>query len=613
MAKANELGDIRRSQVVTTHGPGAIVDFRAGGFGGAAISVVAAGLEEWDRHATPPGLGHPQTVYEPRLQKQLGVNGFRLPPVAEQVAPGHYAKNVGKLAGTRFPRWLQCPNCHVLRGVQGWMEDPGDPALYCATCSKEAGGRNRIHVVPVRFIVMCEFGHLDEFPWHWWVSHKEGCSAKKDLKLEGSATAGLAGLILSCVECGARKPMEGCFSRGALPPQCRGKRPWLGIDADELNCQQEPRVVQRGASNIYFPVVESALDIPPWSDDLQKKIGVRWAMLEQADDAEKRLTIIQALKLASIFGKDESELASLIEDRITRIKMPNRNLRWEEYQQFVQHKKPFGENTEFEIRPSPPPPEFAQWFDSVVKATRLREVRAVHGFTRMHPPMVGDTDRIAKISLNKKEWLPAIENRGEGIFLRLNQKELTRWEAIPAVIERTKVLKKEYVDAWTSKKRHGSPREISSRFLLLHSLSHALIRQLALNCGYSSASLRERLYVGEGEWDMAGVLIFTSSPDADGTLGGLVRQGESANFASIMEECITSMMWCSSDPLCIEGLHALSSPGSGAACHSCLLSSETSCEEFNSLLDRAFLVGTPSIPSLGFFKDMLASNLGIGR
>lgn len=171
----NELGDVRRSQIITTHGPGSIVDFRAGGYGGAGVSVVAAGLEEWDRWAAPPGLGHPQTVYEPRLQKQLGVEGFRLPPVAPQVAPGVYSRKAGKLVGVRFPRWLQCPRCHLLRQAKHWNEDAGDPALYCGECSDKAGGRNRVHIVPARFIVVCDNGHLDEFPWDWWVKHDEKC------------------------------------------------------------------------------------------------------------------------------------------------------------------------------------------------------------------------------------------------------------------------------------------------------------------------------------------------------------------------------------------------------------------------------------------------------
>jgi hypothetical protein len=106
-------------------------------------------------------------------------------------------------------------------------------------------------------------------------------------------------------------------------------------------------------------------------------------------------------------------------------------------------------------------------------------------------------------------------------------------------------------------------------------------------------------------WEMAGLLIFTSSPDADGTLGGLARQGDSGNIVRLFEDALASMMWCSSDPLCIDGAHSRSEPTNGAACHSCLLAAETSCEEFNSFLDRALLVGTPTQPEIGFFEDYL--------
>lgn len=602
----NELGDVRRSQIITTHGPGSIIDFRAGGYGGAAVSVVAAGLEEWDRRAQPPGLGHPQTVYEPRLQKQLNVDGFRLPPVAPQVAPGVYSKSAGKLVGVRYPQWLQCPKCHLIRRAQIWTEDPGDPALYCVGCSDAAGGRNRVHVVPVRFIVMCEKGHLDEFPWDYWVRHDAQCPQRRELKLEGSATAGLAGLTLTCVGCGASRPMEGCFAKDAIPSQCHGRRPWLGVDADEP-CDVQPRVVQRGASNIYFSVVESALDIPPWSDDVQKKIGVRWAPLERASDSAARAVIIQAFRLAEVTGKPEAELIELIEERVARLRSPNRNLRWEEYRQFVEHIEAFGENTEFEIRPAPAPPELAGWVKAVTRATRLREVRALRGFTRVFPPIFGDEDSVAKISLNRQTWLPAVENRGEGIFIQLHPDRLGKWEILDPVVERAAEIRVAYEQAWRDRGRPGlPPKTVTPRLLLVHSLAHALIRQLALSCGYGSASLRERLYVDTDDWEMAGLLVFTSSPDADGTLGGLARQGEPGNIVRVFEETLASMMWCSSDPLCIEGIHAKSEPTNGAACHACLLASETSCEEFNAFLDRAFLVGTPSDPSLGYFEEYLS-------
>ena len=601
----NELGDVRRSQVITSHGPGSLIDFRAGNYGGAGVSVVGAGLEEWDHWAPPPGIGNPQTIFEPRLQKQLGVDGFRLPPVAPQIAPGQYSPRAGKLVGVRYPRWLQCPRCHLIGETRRWAEDPGDPALYCATCTDKAGGRNRVHAVPVRFIVLCERGHLDEFPWDWWVKHEENCPPRHQLELSGSATAGLAGLILKCLGCEAQRSMEGCFGEDAIPRQCQGRRPWLGTDADEP-CPANPRVVQRGASNTYFSAVESTLDIPPWSDDLQKKIGMRWAMLEKAQDASDRRLLIGAMRLADIVNMTEDELVDAIEDRVMRLKSPDRNLRYEEYQQFVQHVAPFGENTEFEVRPSPPPPELAGWLRMVVRAPRLREVRANYGFTRIFPPAPGATARIAPLSLARLDWLPAVENRGEGIFLQLNITKVQEWEQRPIVQERVSNLQSAYVEAW---RRRGfgemPPRTLTPRLLLVHSLSHALIRQLSLSCGYGSASLRERLYVDVGDWEMAGLLVFTSSPDADGTLGGLARQAESANLVPLFEDCLSAMAWCSSDPLCSEGIHASTEPSNGAACHACMLASETSCEEFNSCLDRATLVGTAGSPELGYFEDYL--------
>lgn len=600
-----DLGDIRRSQVITSHGPGSLIDFRAGSHGGAGVSVVAAGLEEWDHRAPPAGLGNPQTIFEPRLQEALGVDGFRLPPVAPQIAPRSYRRGAGRLVGVRYPRWLHCPRCHTIGDPKRWIEDPGDPALYCAACSDQAGGRNRVHVVPVRFVVICEKGHLDEFPWDWWVGHSQECTKRRGLELSGSSSAGQAGLTLACKECGANRSMEGCFGPDALPGQCQGRRPWLGANANE-KCSEKPRVVQRGASNIYFPVIESALDIPPWSDELQKKIGTRWSLLEKAPDPSARRLLIGALRLADIMDMTEDKLAEEIEGRIQRLKAPNRNMRFEEYQQFVQHSTPFGENTEFEIRPASPPAELSGWLQLVVRATRLREVRANRGFTRFYPPMPGDTERIAKISSHPLNWLPAVENRGEGIFLQLNLDRVKDWEQKQVVKERVALLQQAYVRAQQQRGKTGvPPKQLNARLLLVHSLAHALIRQLSLSCGYGSASLRERLYVDTGDWEMVGLLVFTSSPDADGTLGGLARQAEPQNLVSVFEECLASLAWCSSDPLCSEGVHASTEPSNGAACHACMLASETSCEQFNSCLDRATLVGSPESPELGYFQDYL--------
>ena len=134
-----------------------------------------------------------------------------------------------------------------------------------------------MHVIPVRFVVACGQGHLDDFPWHYWVRHASGCTRPRELTLR-AIRAGLAGLVLSCTECGASRSLENIFQRGALGGvRCGGRRPWLAGPNED--CGRELTVLQRGASNLYFPQVVSALDIPPWSDDVQKMLGMYWQPL----------------------------------------------------------------------------------------------------------------------------------------------------------------------------------------------------------------------------------------------------------------------------------------------------------------------------------------------
>jgi hypothetical protein len=242
----------------------------------------------------------------------------------------------------------------------------------------------------------------------------------------------------------------------------------------------------------------------------------------------------------------------------------------------------------------------------LVRVTRLREVRALTGFTRIHPPGGESAAALAPIAVRKMRWLPAIEVRGEGIFLALQAEALRAWEQQSHVVERVLRLEKAVRDDWAA--RHPElPFNLSlkPRFVMLHTLAHALIRQLTLDCGYSTASLRERLYVSEGDNGMCGVLIYTSTPDSDGTLGGLERQGLPMRFEPAFLSAIRALEWCSSDPLCIEEAIGGLDTFNLAACHACCLAPETSCEHYNRYLDRALLVGSADEPSLGFFQSIL--------
>lgn len=609
MTRYNELGEIRRSQVVSTYGPGAIVDFRAGRSGDAAISVVAAGLETWEE--VPPEIAEATKVYEPRLSHLLHVNHFRLAPVAPQEEPW---KKDGRgprvfLQGRRFPLWLQCPRCHQIGPFSRWTSNPGDPSLTCAVCS--ASG-DTAFCVPVRFVVTCTNGHLDEFPWGRWVHGDSGCGSE-DLELTSSGGTGLASLILHCKTCKSSRSMDGALSRGAFKGwTCKGKRPWLD---DKESCEEDLVAVQRGASNLYFARTYSALDIPPWSHPIMRTLGANWAALAKAP-AEKRRVALEVLDEAHRYtqrlGRSQDEILEAIQVRVDKLaECSAETLRREEHLRLLDPAGEIGPGHEFETAARPVPRSLVPFVSALVEVRKLREVRALTGFTRVSPPGPaddGEEGRVARLSRNDLGWLPAVEVRGEGIYVELEKKQIADWQhRNRATLDRLlETMQRRHHRAWddAGKDTPAPERPINARHLLVHTLAHALIRQLSLDCGYSSASLRERLYVESGDYEMAGFLIYTGSSDADGTLGGLSRQAEPGRFEEFFVDAIRSLAWCSNDPLCIHG-EASSEPLNRAACHSCSLVAETSCESFNQLLDRSLLVGVPENRDLGFFARLL--------
>lgn len=143
--------------------------------------------------------------------------------------------------------------------------------------------------------------------------------------------------------------------------------------------------------------------------------------------------------------------------------------------------------------------------------------------------------------------------------------------------------------------------------IAIHSFAHALMRELALECGYNAASLRERIYAKDDDGDgpaMAGVLIYTAAPDSEGTLGGLVRMGRPEYLEQHIGRALERLTLCSSDPLCAD--HTAEKDGAtlhGACCHACLFAPETSCERGNRYLDRTLLVETVKRAHIGWFEN----------
>lgn len=618
---SKDIGELRRSSVIGTFGPGAVIDFRADN---AAISAVASGLEEWDSNFGPAGLSNKQIIQEERLQKKLKVKGFRLPPVRDPLRPEEDERK-RSLVAVRFPEWQQCPKCDRIGPSRKWGEKPGVAGLWCQACTQKQPGRKEVWVVPVRFITACEYGHLDEFPWHAWVQHTADCKNRNGFLKLVAEQAGLSGLVLSCEACKQSRSLDGIFSAkrneggGSVLPQCRGHRPWLAEGTEVCRGPHTVRAMQRGASNLYFPVIESALSIPPWSDHLQDALGHFWQEILDTLP-EDRATFIRILAKGTLgdvlkeLQLTPTQLNAEIERRmIAHDQIDTENLRAEEYRQLTSIAPDHSSSLDFEVRQELVPASIRLWVSRIVKAVRLREVRAMTGFTRIQPPSgEADSPNIARLSSTDLDWLPAIEVRGEGIFIELDEAQLQTWEKHEAVNLRAQRVQERLAAEWRSRFGGDSTptRPVTARFLLIHTFAHALMRQLTLDCGYSSTALRERLYVGDGEHPMSGVLIYTAANDDDGTLGGLQRQGDARRIERTIIAAVQAQAWCSSDPLCIEDMLSSDDGMSLAACHACVLAPETSCEEFNRFLDRAMLVGTPADPDVGFFVDLVRDQQG---
>lgn len=619
---ASELGRIRQSAVIMNYGPGAIIDFRIASTG-AAVSVIAAGLESWEERDGEFGIHADdlKAFIEPRLAEKLNKRFFRHPPVAQDNPGKNQMSKLPALTGVRFPTWLQCPGCGVLKPARRWGFDPGEPSRHCPRCSAGLHGSKRVHVVPVRFVTACRNGHLDEFPWAWWVHHgQSGCTQDREFRIRTEGP-GLSGLVVSCPTCNGSRSMEGVFSQDALKGLvCKGKRPWLR-DGDET-CTLRPAVLQRGASNLYFPEFETALVIPPWSDKLWESLAWRRDDIINAVDENAVRLYLEAYvwndRPERRAGMTFDEFANrVIAKRNAVGKVFSGNIRWDEYQQLAS-----GEDTPdsgggdgFIIRSEAIPPRVPH-LTGLVRVESIREVRALRAFTRIeaYPGSDGRPVQRQFLSRTSRAWLPAIEVRGEGIFLSLDGARLEAWLERQDVVARASMVREpensRILNPDPDRKNQGVPARTVAKYLLLHSLAHVLMRQLSLQCGYSSSSLRERVFVGEGETPMAGLMIYTATSDADGTLGGLQREGRPERFGPTFVEAIRGATWCSSDPLCVHGVLAATESSSLASCHSCLLAPETSCEDYNRYLDRALLVGTPENPGLGYFRDLATGTDG---
>lgn len=572
------------AQLISPFGPGAIVDILGESF----VTLTA---DRWPKRTLLP------EIECPRLSDRLGVQRFYGPPPSEDPdAPKAISVNVA-----RFPSWLFCQTCRRMMRWTAKNENGAAPL-----CPHDSG-----RLVPMRFVVVCrERSHATDVPWVDWVHRvareRVNCKDGEHLRFQQvqGGSRGLSGLEVKCDACGTRRALgelrSDVFSREGIT--CRGIQPW---ESTWGQCGKPLEVIQRGATNFHYGESEAAIDIP--------------AMTATVLDATERITqhpLFLGLK-ETIESPNATVLAQMIADAVDAnaetviavaraangdeadLATTHTAILSEEFQAFRAAALDQADEANFKTRSVALDREsedlveraLADLFESVILVDRLREVRVSLGFKRYTP----DADLVRSVARTGDEasWLPAAEGFGEGIFLKLAADTVNAWASLPAVGGRVSELSLNFDDSRYANRLHP----FSPQYVALHSLAHALLREFSFTSGYSAASLRERVYCDPGTNDY-GVFVYTTSSDEEGTLGGLVREGERDRIGTALARAAEQLSWCSNDPVCSESNPQNLDGLNLAACHSCLLASETSCEGSNLLLDRVLLVGNETLEGL---------------
>lgn len=638
-----KVGSGRPSSLLYTYGPGAIMDLPQ-------FTIMPTGLDDWDRiwNRRP---GDTPVIHAPRLRDAVRKH-MRSRDVQLREFPWQPKRNIFSSEGNDlgvparvFPQWLRCTGCDLLGKVSQFEYVNTHPyrtdlaRFEHVKCPGRAGsGKATRTAVPARYLLACTSGHLDEFPYEQWVHYGRECSTAgvqfPRLRMIDRTLGKGASAIIRCDSCGQQRPMseaQGPVGARKLP-RCRGRHPHL--DAFYPGCRAESKLMLVGASNLWFPSTLSIIVMPESdaekADDLVDRIrlGLKHDVLAQYSDQPAFLRALLEAAKVDVTGLSDASLTEAaaaalapepsIEEQEEELK------KWDPVDLLVPEWRYLLKPLLGPDIPDPSGlllserergPELRKEVTRVLAVNRLRKVNALTGFTRIDAfDRAGDaTNRLVRLTRDPNpKWTVATEDRGEGIFLQLDEDRVAEWE------HRVEHVDHELWDLHKESHRRNFNRRFSEtaeqvdpdsrlrppRYWLVHTLAHVLIREMAMHCGYQAASLSERLYAWPGEDDRppaAGLLIVTTASDSDGTLGGLVSLSEPKKLERVLEQALERATRCSSDPICAKRIPA--DPEDflhGAACHCCVMASETSCERANRFLDRKFLVNLPG-SELGFF------------
>lgn len=659
MTKMSKKNNVRSSQLLSPFGVGQIVNFPK------ELSLMVCGLNLWDEKIKQGEINRgidsidkrELHFSEPRLEKVLDVEYFVKP--FEYKTAGN-KNNYLEIPAVRFPGWHYCTN-HKCGRMTLVPLSQADEKIECISCW-DGKSKYKWKMNPVRFVAACPNGHIQDVPFKEWVHNGVVPNDKEKHEISyhtGGGSGDLGSINIKCT-CGERRSLAGLMnirkddvsvfdsalariglnkeddqkfdsqnsndkSKNPLGQFCKGHKPWLGIEGikNAKDCNNHLQVLIRGASNVHFSEIQSAIYLPSSSEDSNEYVNK--VIDEKGIDAlrnyyetEKSGTPILSIILSDhsfvkigLISKEEllsgviAELSLEDPEKEDLELAPKLKLRFEEYNYILKGRDSENSDLKALVKTFAGYDDQAileKYFDCVVLIEKLKETRVFKGFCRINP-----MNETVKKDLSSKpvKWLPAVEVYGEGIFLKFKDEIVDDW--LKEHGPEHEGITKRYHSSMLKRRPQDEPKNINPFFVAMHTFAHLLIKKLCFDCGYGSSSLREKLYFSDDPKSrMNGILIYTSSGDSEGSLGGLVRQGNKSNLGPLVKNAIAEAEWCSADPVCSDiGKNNGQGPDNvnGAACHNCCILPETSCEEFNMILDRTALVGTLNDKKLGFFNQ----------
>lgn len=617
---------IRRAQAIHPYGPGAILDLGQESF---VVMDTASNSYAWNNS---------DKIHLQRLQLRNRANapdGFRLPPLMSTGGKS------AALTVQRFPAWLFCPKCRRMwrwgrhEEIEMGQRNHELPRCKSASCTSSI-------LVPMRYVAACSHGHLMDVDWWRWAHSRtsgdggscDRSSPELSFLSDGASGTSLKSLRVKCRKCDESRNLEDLQKADLknIGQWCSGRQPWQSRERAE-DCTARLRVLLRSETSVHYADIDSALDLEETSEESPDALFAwlsteKSAEIEAVESPEHLAPFVKkwAVQAGSELGRDVSQeeleetLGLIFEHKDVEADEEENPLEAE----WAKLSRPSPERNSsapllvvssgWEQKRDNGDPVF-RLVSSLMLVERLREVRALKGFTRVDPPgREGGRNQLLTPDLKRageqhQRWKPAIEVFGEGLFIGFPEKEIKEWEEAncSAFEKRLKSIRQKLNDEnyWIAN-RFGSLAKILPRFILVHTFSHVFMRQLSYESGYNAASIRERLYVFP---DKAGVLIYTADGDSEGSLGGLVRQGKIDRAPDTIRAAIERSAWCSNDPICMEmpnnGLEGMNH----AACHACGLAPETSCSHLNVLLDRQMIVGEGDgvTSPRGYFTPLLST------